>query len=159
MPDSLKYFTDKRRVVYGGGGIVPDVFVPIDTSYNDKLNSDLIRKGVMNSFAIMFANANRRKIMKSHPTVEKYISDFDMEPVVEAMKEYAAEEEIEWDEEGYSKAKTMIDGRLKALIARNLWDYSAYYQVFNPYWNTYKTALGVLEKNTYGTYNLAKSEF
>lgn len=159
MPDSLKYFTDNKRVVYGGGGIIPDVFVPVDTSYNDKLNSDLIRKGVMNNFAITFANANRKKIMKSHPTVEDYINDFDMEPVVAAMKEYAAEEEIEWDEVGYSKAKIMIDGRLKALIARSLWDYSAYYQVFNPYWNTYKTALSVLEKNTYGSYNLAKSEF
>jgi hypothetical protein len=79
--------------------------------------------------------------------------------VVEAMKDYAAGEDMEWDEEGYLKAKVMIDGRLKALIARSLWDYSAYYQVFNPYWKTYKTALDVLEQNTYGTYNLAKSEF
>lgn len=159
MPDSLKYFTDKKRVVYGGGGIIPDVFVPVDTSYNAKLNSDLIRKGVMNNFAITYTNSNRKKILRAHPTVEAYIRDFDMEPVVLAMKNFAANEDMVWDEEGYSKAKVMIDGRLKALIARNLWDYSAYYEVFNPYWQTYQTALEVLEKNTYGTYNLAKSEF
>lgn len=159
MPDSLKYFTDKQRVVYGGGGILPDIFVPIDTSYNAKLNSDLIRKGVMNNFAISYANSNRKKILKAHPTVESYIANFDMQPVVEAMRAYAAEEDMEWDEEGYTKAKVMIDGRLKALIARNLWDYSAYYQVFNPYWKTYETAIKVLEQNTYATYNLAKTEY
>jgi len=159
MPDSLKFFTDNKRVVYGGGGILPDVFVPIDTSYNDKLNSDLIRKGVMNSFAITYANANRKKILKAHPTVEDFINDFDLPPAVEEMKAYAVDEEIEWDEAGYVKAKVMIDGRLKALIARSLWDYSAYYQVFNPYWKTYKTALDVLKNDSYGTYNLARSEF
>lgn len=159
MPDSLKFFTDNNRVVYGGGGIIPDIFVPVDTSYNAKLNSDLIRKGVMNSFAITYTNSNRKKILKAHPTVESYIEGFDMEPVVEAMKSYAQNEDIEWDEEGYQKAKVMIDGRLKAMIARNLWDYSAYYQVFNPYWKTYQTAVNVLEKNTYSTYKLANSEF
>lgn len=159
MPDSLKYFTDKQRVVYGGGGILPDIFVPVDTSYNAKLNSDLIRKGVMNNFAISYTNANRKKILKAYPTVESYIAGFDMEPVVEAMRNYAADEDMEWDEEGYIKAKVMIDGRLKALIARNLWDYSAYFQVFNPYWKTYQTAVNVLEQNTYATYNLAKTEY
>lgn len=159
MPDSLKFFTDNNRVVYGGGGIIPDIFVPIDTSYNAKLNSDLIRKGVMNSFAITYTNAHRKKILKIHPTVEQFIAGFDMEPVVEAMKEYAKNEDIEWDEEGYQKSKVMVDGRLKALIARNLWDYSAYYQVFNPYWKTYQTAVNVLEKNTYSNYKLADSEF
>lgn len=159
MPDSLKYFTDKKRVVYGGGGILPDVFVPLDTSYNAKLNSDLIRKGVMNNFAISYSNNNRRKILKAHPSVESFIQGYDMVPVMEAMRTYAIEEEIEWDEEGYQKSKTMISGRLQALIARNLWDYSAYYQVFNPYWASYQKAIEVLQSDTYKTYNLAKSEF
>jgi carboxyl-terminal processing protease len=159
MPDSLKYFTDNNRIVYGGGGILPDIFVPIDTTYNAKLNSDLIRKGVMNNFAIGYTNNNRKKMLKAYPTVESFIEGFDMAPVVEALKSYAGEEEMEWVDEDYSKARVMIDGRLKALIARNLWDYSAYYQVFNPHWNSYKTAVEVLERNTYGSYNLAKSEF
>lgn len=159
MPDSLKYFTDKKRIVYGGGGIIPDIFVPVDTSYNAKLNSDLIRRGVMNSFAITYANANRKKLLRAYPNVKSYKADFDIEPVIEELKIYAANEEVEWDEEGYAKAKVMIDGRLKALIARSLWDYSAYFEVFNPYWKTYRTALEVLEKDTYNTYNLAKTEF
>lgn len=159
MPDSLKYFTDNKRVVYGGGGIIPDIFVPVDTSYNAKLNSDLIRSGVMNSFAITYANANRKKLLRTYSDVKSYKENFDILPVVEELKTYAANEETAWDEEGYTKAKVMIDGRLKALIARSLWDYSAYFEVFNPYWKTYRTAIDVLENNTYGTYNLAKSEF
>ncbi len=159
MPDSLKYLTDRNRVVYGGGGIIPDIFVPVDTAYNAKLNSDLIRKGTMNNFAITYSNKYRKKILKEYPTVESYIADFDIQPAVEAMKEYAANEDITWDDEGYEKAKVMIDARLKALIARNLWDFSAYYQVFNPYWKTFQTAVDALEKGTYANYNLAKTEF
>jgi hypothetical protein len=53
----------------------------------------------------------------------------------------------------------MIKGRLEAMIARNLWDYSAYYQVFNPYWPAYQQALEVLQEDRYKEFKLAKSEF
>ncbi len=157
-PDSLKFFTDNKRVVYGGGGITPDVFVPVDTMQSSKLNSDLIRKGVMNSFAITYANTNRKKLKKTYPTVESYITDFVMEPVIADFKSYvqAEDKSIEWDDESYGASEQMIVGRLKALIARNLWDNSAYYQVFNPYWPTYISALEVLNRGDYKNYNLAK---
>jgi|SRR5690554_5597634 len=160
-PDSLKYFTENKRVVYGGGGITPDVYVPIDTSQSTKLNSNLIRKGVMNSFALTYTNANRKRLLKANPTVDKFIQQFDMKPVMEEFKNYTAKEDstIVWDEEQYEASKNMISGRLQALIARNLWDYSAYYQVFNPYWPAFSHAVGILENDTYNTYNLAKTEF
>src|SRR5690606_22954573 len=82
-PDSLKYFTDKKRIVYGGGGITPDVFVPIDTSQSTKLNTDLIRKGVMNTFAITYTNKNRKQLLKTYPTVSEFITDLDMNPIIE----------------------------------------------------------------------------
>jgi carboxyl-terminal processing protease len=160
-PDSLKYYTDNHRTVYGGGGITPDVFVPLDTSHSSKLNSDLIRKGIMNSFAITYTDKNRKKLLKEFNNVEEYIQNFDVREAIPEFKEYALEEdeEIDWDEEQYDISARMIEGRLKALIARNLWDTSAYYQVFNPEWPAYKNALKILEENRYAKYNLARSEF
>jgi len=161
FPDSLKYFTSNKRVVYGGGGIVPDVFVPIDTTASSDLNNDLIRKGVMNSFAITYTNKNRKKLLKEFPDVKTYIDGFDINLATAELKAYAAEEddEIDWNEEDFNRSKPMIEGRLKALIARNLWDYSAYYQVFNPYWNTYTKAVELLNQGEYGEFKLAESRF
>lgn len=160
-PDSLKYFTDKKRIVYGGGGITPDVFVPIDTSQSTKLNTDLIRKGVMNTFAITYTNKNRKQLLKTYPTVSEFITDLDMNPIIEEFRAYTAKEdpEIKWTEEQYAASENMIKGRLEALIARNLWNYSAYYQVFNPYWPGFEHAVEILRDNSYKNFNLAHSEF
>ncbi len=155
FPDSLKYFTEKRRVVYGGGGITPDIFVPLDTTQSSALNSDLIRKGVMNSFAITYTNTNRKKMHKTYEDVDSFIFAFDIATIIPEFKAYAEQEGIEWKDEELHISKDMIQGRLKAMIARNLWDYSAYYQVFNPYWPSYQTALDVLNKDLYEGYNLA----
>lgn len=160
-PDSLKYTTNNNRVVYGGGGITPDVFVPIDTSESSKLNTDLIRTGVMNTFAISYSNKNRKKLMSKYSDLESYIAKFDMDPVIEKFKAYTANEnkDIEWNDSTYHHSEHMIKGRLKALIARNLWDYSAYYQVFNPYWPAFRHAVKILDNGSYKNYNLAKSNF
>ncbi len=161
FPDSLKYFTDNKRVVYGGGGILPDVFVPLDTTGSSDLNNDLIRLGIMNSFAITYTNRNRKKLMKTHSTVEEYIANYDVSEIIPDLKEYALEEdnELDWNEEDFDRSKDMIEGRLKALIARNLWDFSAYYQVFNPYWGTYNKALELLQQGDYEEFNLAQNRF
>jgi carboxyl-terminal processing protease len=161
FPDSLKYLTNKKRVVYGGGGITPDVFVGLDTTQSSKLNSDLIRKGIMNSFAITYTNKNRKKLLKSYPDVKAFNSGYEVGEVIPEFREYAENEsdEIEWTDEQYAISEEMIKGRLKALIARNLWDYSAYFEVFNPMWPAYQAALEILEEDNYNEYNLAKSEF
>jgi len=159
FPDSLKYYTKNKRVVYGGGGIVPDVFVPLDTMNSSDLNTDLIRKGIMNSFAISYTNKRRKKLNKEFPTVEAFADGFKTEEVIEELKAYAAEEGLEWNDEEYLRSKDMIEGRIKALIARNLWDYSAYYQVFNPYWDTYNKALELLENNMYSRFKLAQNGY
>jgi carboxyl-terminal processing protease len=161
LPDSLKYATDNGRVVYGGGGILPDVFVPLDTTARSELNNDLIRKGIMNSFAITYTNKERKKLKRQFPDVESFIAGFDIETAMSEFKKYSLKEDdtIEWSEEDLAKSQKMIEGRLMALIARNLWDYSAYYQVFNPYWNTYNKAIQILQEDGYNDFNLAESKF
>jgi len=160
-PDSLKYFTDKKRTVYGGGGITPDVFVPIDTTQSSKLNSDLIRKGIMNSFALTYANKNRKQLKKLYASPQEFISGFDANLIMDEFKQYTLNEneDIEWTDTDFGQSEKMIKGRLEALIARNLWNTSAYYQVFNPYWPAYNHAVEILTENSYKNYNLAKSDF
>ncbi len=160
-PDSLKYETHNNRVVYGGGGITPDVFVPIDTSQSSKLNTDLIRTGVMNTFAISYTNQNRKKLLAKYPNVKSLIAGMDMDPVIEKFKAFTANEDkdIQWSDSTYQHSEKMIKGRLEALIARSLWDYSAYYEVFNPYWPAFTHAIQVLNDDSYSDYNLEKSNF
>ncbi len=155
LPDSIKYYTNKKRLVYGGGGILPDVFVPYDTLQASRLNADLVRKGVMNQFTLVFTNENRKKLLKAYPSVSAFIDGFDDEMWITEFKKYATDEGIEWDEEQYDRSKNLIHGRVRALIARNLWDTSAYYQVYNPYWPTYQKSVDLLMKDMYATFNLA----
>jgi len=157
MPDSLKYYTDRKRLVYGGGGIMPDIFVPIDTSDYTKLNSNLIRKGVFNSFSLNYTDKNKNKIKQKHATVKSFAESFSCdETLMNEFFEFAKKEGVEYDEAQYQKSKEMIDGRLKAMIARNIWDTSAYYQVFNPFWPTYQKAVSALTDETFILMNLVQ---
>lgn len=148
MPDSLKFFTSKQRLVYGGGGIMPDLFVPIDTSNYSQLNNNLIRKGVFNSFTLSYSENQKALLKEKYTTVAEFEKGFECsQPLMDEFFAHASKEGVEYDEEQYMKSKTMIDNRLKAMIARNIWDTSAYYQVFNPQWPTYQKALSVLKDN------------
>ena len=115
----------------------------------------------MNSFAITYTDKNRKRLLKEYENVEAFIDKYEAQAIIPELKEYALEEndEMEWDEDQYNTSRSMINGRLKALIARNLWNTSAYYQVFNREWPTYKKALSILREDDYSKYNLARSEF
>ena len=72
-PDSLKYETLRNhRPVYGGGGIIPDVFVPADTSYYSAYYRDLIAKGVVNRTVINYVDANRKSLLNEYPTAADF---------------------------------------------------------------------------------------
>lgn len=77
MPDSLKFETMKRhRTVYGGGGIMPDLFVPMDTTHYAAYYNDLVRRGVISSFVMDYLDANRADLKKRYPTFEQFKKNF-----------------------------------------------------------------------------------
>ena len=76
VPDSLKYFTTKKRVVYGGGGIVPDIFVPIDTTRASDYYIEIRGKGLINSFTLEYVNKNRDELLKKYPTFEEFDNNY-----------------------------------------------------------------------------------
>lgn len=77
MPDSLKFETMKRhRTVYGGGGIMPDLFVPMDTTHYAVFYNDLVRRGVISTFVMDYLDANRAALKNQYPTFEQFKQNF-----------------------------------------------------------------------------------
>lgn len=91
FPDSLKYQTNNKRTVYGGGGITPDIFIPIDTSRINDYFIDLRRKNVLNDFTMDFIDKNREDLLRKYPDFKKFQSDFVMDKKFMTDFEKAAE--------------------------------------------------------------------
>jgi len=150
--DSIKFNEDeifstklKNRTVYGGGGIMPDYFVPLDTTGTSEYYSSLIRKGIMNQFSLIWVNNNREKLENKYTSFKKFKSDFNTEKVTKELIEYAEQEGLEFDKESYEKAENTIKTRLKANIAQNLYDYKKFYEIINELNNTLKKSIELLE--------------
>ena len=88
VPDSLKFFTANKRVVYGGGGIVPDIFVPIDTTRISDYYIEIRSKGLINNFTLEYVNKNREELLKIYPTFEEYDNNYDKLKVNDEFQAY-----------------------------------------------------------------------
>lgn len=76
VPDSLKYYTDNKRVVYGGGGILPDIFVPIDTTRASDYYINLRAKNLINNYALDYVGANRNELLQKYPTYDDFHKNY-----------------------------------------------------------------------------------
>ena len=129
--DSLKYYTlNSGRTVYGGGAIMPDIFMPADTSYSSKLLTDLIRKTVFNAYCIDYVLKNRENLINTYPDFEKFNKKFEVSDVMLAdFKKIAEEKEVKWEEEQFERSEMWIKLRIKAMIAQDLWNVDKFYRV------------------------------
>lgn len=150
FPDSLKHYTLKnKRVVYGGGGIMPDFFVPIDTSYLTDYYQDIISKGVLNRFVLNYVDGHRKKIKKDYPDFNSYKNKFVVhEKLITDMVQYAKENNnIEPNYSDLEKSKQQIKMLIKAYIARDIWSTNEFYQVYNDHNNTLLKAISIINNN------------
>lgn len=133
LPDSLKFKTlSLGRTVFGGGGIMPDYFVPLDTMELSEMYREISRKGIFNTFTFHYADENRDELTASYPSFEKYKSDFTVEgKVMDAFKQAVEDEEIEFVEADYETSKKLIHTLIKSRIASNLWDFAKFYEIYN----------------------------
>ncbi|MCP4551644.1 MAG: S41 family peptidase [Bacteroidetes bacterium] len=130
FPDSLKYFTPGKRLVYGGGGIMPDVFVPVDTTRGSRYYTDLIRKGVFNEFALQYVDDNRVRILNEYENDDEYVKNFIItDSFLKQFTDFGIEKGVPVVEEGLNKSKETIKYSLKGLIGRNLWTQDVYHKV------------------------------
>jgi len=131
FPDSLRYYTlNSGRTVYGGGGIMPDIFMPVDTTFSTQLFTNLIRKNVFNSYCIDYVLANRDEIHANYLDFSEYNKKFDVtDAMIEDFKNIAKSKEVKWDDEQYKRSKSWIKLRIKAMIAQDVWNIDKFYQV------------------------------
>lgn len=148
LPDSLKYKTlDMGRTVYGGGGIMPDVFVPLDTSEISEMYRKISRKGIFNTFSLNYVNDNREELSTKYAEFSKYKAEFDLENgVMDSFWEAVKAENIEYNEDDYQTSKQLIQTLIKARIASNLWSFEKFYEIYNEQENEiFKKGLELIE--------------
>lgn len=133
FPDSVKYKTMiNKRLVYGGGGIMPDVFVSVDTSYRSPYFNKLVSKGLLNSFSLEYFDRNRTLLTSQYKSFPEFRSKFKLSP--DDIKSFIAKAEtegIKYNEEQYQKSENEILSTLKGLIASNMWQINELYQIVN----------------------------
>ena len=133
--DSLKYFTPSGRVVYGGGGIMPDVFLPSDTTDITPYFSQLTRRGLIYRFAFDYADKNRTNLTKftSASELEAYM---DKQGLLQKFLQFAEKEGLKRNEQEIAKSSLIIHTQLKAYIARNILDNEGFYPIIKAIDNT-----------------------
>ena len=151
FPDSLKYRTLRLgRTVYGGGGIMPDFFVPIDTTLYTDWHRQLVAKGIIIKATTGYIEKHRAELKKDYKDFKTFNDKFQIDDAFMAdIRTAADKEKIMFDEAQYERALPLIRTQLKALIARDLWDMSEYYQVMNATNESVQQALKVLREDKY----------
>jgi len=130
--DSLKYTTNGGRTVYGGGGIMPDIFVPLDTSMSSKYYDDLRRNGIINDFTLNYVDEHRTELAGKYTDVYEFKKTFNVdEEFMNKFIAYAEKKNVKKDEKGFKTSEKLLRTQIKALIARDLWNTNAYYVIIN----------------------------
>jgi len=144
--DSLKYYTKAGRTVYGGGGIMPDIFVPLDTSANSEYYNRIFRKGLIYSFAYAWADNHRARLtgFSSWENLDEYL---DNQEIFDEFINYVAENGISKDPEGVDKSGDLINTQLKAYIARNIMGEEGFYPIIKRVDNTLLKAIEISRQN------------
>ena len=152
--DSLKRKTLRLgRTVYGGGGIMPDVFVPLDTMQYTKLHREMSAKSCIINTALRYVDDNRKKLKKAYKNFEAFETGFEVDSKVEsALLAEVKKAKIEYNDSTWAEAIPMVKIQLKALIARDLWDMNEYFKVFNPTRDIYKKGLEIIRQDDYDKY-------
>ena len=147
--DSLKYETLRRhRTVYGGGGIMPDYFVPLDTTLYTKYHRELAAKSVIIQQNLRFVDQHRKQLKRDYPDFALFKQQYEVpQSLLDAVMAEGAKQNVRPRDDA-ERAKTLPTLRLqlKALIARDLWDMSEYYSVFNEESAIVRKALDVLSE-------------
>ena len=144
--ESLLFYTlNNHRPVYGGGGIMPDRFVPIDTTYYTDYYRDLLAKGIFNNVAMTFVDQNRKKLKSDYKNVSDFARRFIVgEEFIEKIVEAGEKESVEPNLEQLAISRDYMALIIKAIIARDIFDTSAYYQIINQTNPVYRAAVELI---------------
>ncbi len=132
--DSLRYTTlVHQRTIYGGGGVMPDIFVPVDTSEYSTYYRDMVAKGIVNQFVIDYVDKHRKQLKSDYPTLEDFdarfaLTDDDIKRFIDA----GEKDKVKYDEAKFRTSERVFRTMIKGLIARDIYaDSSAYTRIVN----------------------------
>ncbi len=174
--DSLKYYTlTKHRKVYGGGGIMPDVFIPLDTSAFTDYYKDLIRDGILNEYVLYYIDNQRQMLNSKYPDFAKFNKEFTVDDkILNDLSAYAkrrataikrdsldkkkieknkyttaSNNEVTMTEDKnftkYNSTHDLLRTQIKAMLARDLWAKTEFYRVMNEKDDTFTKAVEILK--------------
>lgn len=133
------------RTVYGGGGIMPDKYVPIDTTQTNAYSRDLLAQNLYNPFCTNYLDANRKQLKKTYPTEDDFILNFNVsDKLLKEFREYAAKEKVECDKKTFDEVANTIATIIKAYIGRDLFTQSTYFRVVNNLSDEYHEAVKII---------------
>ncbi len=145
--DSLRYLTlRQQRAVYGGGGIMPDYFVPLDTTQYTAYHRQIAARGIIINQTLRYVDQHRKALKKEYKTANDFINFFTVPAtLLESVYAEGAESNITpRDDDERAATVPMLEMQLKALIARDLWDMSIYFKILNSANHIVLKALAVL---------------
>lgn len=134
LPDGEIYYTKMlKRPVKGGGGIMPDVFVPLDTTNITKYYRDLRAKGLIKSYQVQYMDKHRKAMKAKYRDAQSFLNNFDVDSdMIDELVALAVEKDIEPNPEELALSLPIIKTQIKGLIARDLFDMETSFKVYNP---------------------------
>ncbi|HER08028.1 MAG TPA: PDZ domain-containing protein, partial [Bacteroides sp.] len=160
FPESQRYKTLlMNRTVYGGGGIMPDYFVPVDTSEYSDYYRQLINLGILNQFTLQYVDQHRAEYLQDFPDFESFRDRY--QPTPEQLEEliaFAAEEGLEFNEEQWEISREQVEMLFKGYVARDLWDTGSFFEIYNPSNEVYHKAVEILQDPAMIIQKLAKAD-
>ena len=138
--DTLKYNTAKGRIVYGGGGIMPDHFVPLDTTSNTAYLSHLLYKNAIREFTLNYSNEHREELEAM--SLAEFKNNFRVsDAMLKELIRIGETVDVTFNEEQYLISKPLIINRVKSFIARSVWNNEGWYKIANEYNEIFQEAL------------------
>ena len=143
--DSLKYYTPGGKLVFGGGGIMPDIFIPIDTSYASGYFMKIRSKGLIYRFTFDYSDKNRQKLEKFE-NCNELIRYLDQINIYKRFIKYAGENGVKENPRDLEISGDIIKTQLFAYIARNFFNNEGFYYVYADSDRTLQKAIEFLSK-------------
>jgi len=158
FPKDLQYKTMlKGKTVYGGGGIMPDIFIPLDTASYSNYYGKLVRAGIINLYYLSWVDSHRNQLVKDYPKFDKFNKKFIVtDQMIEELVTLAEIQKIKRDEDGLAISKNEIKKQLKGLISQSLFTNGQYFEIINQDNNAFLKAVEIL--NSWDSYKYLVKE-
>jgi carboxyl-terminal processing protease len=143
--DTLKYITLNGRSVYGGGGIMPDYFVPLDTTLNSHYLNELYTSSAIQEYTFTYADRHREELLKKG--YEAYLKNFQVtDQMINELVRVGQRNKVRPDYNELRQKKSLFQVHIKAQIARKLWGNEGFYPVFNETNEVFKQAVKMFDR-------------